>query len=192
MLFLFEDPLNLVEPMIQQTISKLQYSYERKPKTVLGEKEMLVVKILRERNVRTMDIAKMMQISERSVTRLLAKGRDIEYTYDQCFLDEADRLEQEKDAILGNIDTSPPQATSSQKTSSTDKSKRQLALNLLEMNVTIKDVAKMLDVTERSVRRWKCNTPGTADSEDDDGHEIFKNLLDTEKTEPKEDANNDD
>ncbi|CAO1408741.1 unnamed protein product [Diamesa hyperborea] len=189
---LIRNPLNLVEPM-PKPLSKIQYSYERKPKTVLGEKEMLVVKILRERNVRTMDIAKMMQISERSVTRLLAKGRDIEYTYDQCFLDEADRLELEKDAILGNIETSPPQATSSQKTSTNDKSKRQLGLNLLEMNVTIKDVAKMLDVTERSVRRWKCNTPGPAnDSEDEDGHEIFKNLLETEKTEPKEEGNNDD
>lgn len=172
----------------------MQYGFEKRPKTVLGEKEMLVVKILRERNVRTMDIAKMMQISERSVTRLLAKGRDVEYTYDQCVLDEADRLEQDKDAILGNLDTSPtPQATSSQKITTNDKSKRQLGLNLLEMNVTIKDVAKMLDVTERSVRRWKCNTSANdSENDDDDGHGIFKNLLDTGKTEPNEDENNDD
>ncbi|CAO1378253.1 unnamed protein product [Diamesa serratosioi] len=190
---LINNPLNLMEPIPDPTSKiKMQYGFEKKPKTVLGEKEMLVVKILRERNVRTMDIAKMMEISERSVTRLLAKGRDVEYTYDQYVLDEADRLEQEKDAILGNFDTSPPQSTSSQKTASNDKSKRQLGLNLLEMNVTIKDVAKMLDVTERSVRRWKCNTPGTAnDSEDDDGHGIFKNLLDTGKIELNEENNDD-
>jgi DNA-binding CsgD family transcriptional regulator len=62
------DPLNVdYSALLGDT--QQQYGYERKSKTILSEREMILVKLLRDDNVRTMDIARIMNISERSVTR---------------------------------------------------------------------------------------------------------------------------
>ena len=73
----------------------------RKQKANLTERDMHIVRLLRERNVRTMDIAKMVGISERSVTRLITKSREFhvhEYSID--VLDDVEKLMIVKDRIL--------------------------------------------------------------------------------------------
>lgn len=160
------------------------FGYERKPKVVLSDREMFLARLLRENNVRTMDIAKMMKISERSVTRLLAKSREMEVIeYDADIVAEADRLLADKDEILnsdviGESFADPVESDLLTK----DDSKRQICSSLLAMNVKMKDIAKMLDVSEKTIQRWKLKM--TKDENDDDGG--FQNLL------PKTEVDDDD
>lgn len=50
---------------------------------------MHIVRLLKERGVRTMEIARMVEISERSVTRLLSKSKEFEvHQYGLDILDE--------------------------------------------------------------------------------------------------------
>lgn len=145
----------------EASTSNLSYNFERKPKAVLREKEMFIARLLREKNIRTMDIAKMMMISERSVTRLLAKSRELDVIEcDQDVLDEVDKLLAEKDEIL-NSELILPTISSSdpvegiEPPETRDDSKRKLGLSLIAMNVKVSDIIKMLDVNEKTVLRWK-------------------------------------
>ena len=170
--------------------STSNYGYERKPKAVLRDREMFLARLLRENNIRTMDIAKMMKISERSVTRLLAKSRELEVIeYEQDVVEEVERLLADKDEILNSdieltnfndpVENLEPPETR-------DDSKRQLGLSLLAMNVKIKDISKMLDVCEKTVSRWKARMSQQGGS-DDAGHSVFGNSKKLIKEEEPED-----
>lgn len=181
------DPLQFIDTMYERepSASTSSFSHERKPKVILSERDMFIARLLRENNIRTMDIAKMMQISERSVTRLLAKAKDsLKTEYEADVVEEVERLLAAKDEILNEL---VPQdlclIPGSEAKACGDESKRQLGTNLLAMNVKIKDVAKMLDVSERTVRRWKT----TASGENDGGHPVFNNLLETKQEATQED-----
>jgi predicted transcriptional regulator len=159
------------------------YGYERKPKVVLKEREMFMVRLLRENNIRTMDIAKMMKISERSVTRLLAKSKDMEVIeYEADLVAEVDRMILEKDQLLSaemmpqmsEQDLDPMPSSYSDRTSGDDANKIQLCNSLLAMNVKIKDIAKMLDVTEKTIQRWKLKAGGGQ-------HPVFNDLIETKQ-----------
>lgn len=146
---------------------------------------MFICRLLRDNNVRTMDIAKMMKISERSVTRLLARSKEkTVLEFDDEIVAEVERMLAEKDEILNseladNLDESSFVAIEPQVSS--DDAKRQLGVNLLAMNVKIKDIAKMLDVNERTVQRWKVRMQNEqrADADevaDDVGHSVFEDI----------------
>lgn len=114
-------------------------------------------RLLRENNVRTMDIAKLMQISERSVTRLLYGKKDVKNVeYEDDVVEEVEKLLADKDKIL-NPDISAVVNLPVEKppTRQPDDAKRKLGTNLLAMKVKIKDIANMLDVSEKTVQRWK-------------------------------------
>lgn len=158
------------------------FGYERKPKVVLRDREMYMVHLLRENNIRTMDIAKMMKVSERSVTRLLAKARELDIVdYDADVVEEVERLMAEKDEILNADAVNEGHKQSVAKPgSSGDDSKRKLGISLLAMNVKNKDIAKMLDVCEKTVQRWKAkmnDQQSQFDEEEDLGHSYIGNLL---------------
>ena len=163
------DPLQFMDSVYEdQVASTSSFVYERKPKAVLREREMFIARLLRESNIRTMDIAKLMKISERSVTRLLTRARESTKTeYDQEVIDEVDRLLLAKDHILNEIPFGD--LGSGQTNEPVDDSKRQLGINLLAMNVKTKDIAKMLDVTERTVNRWKVKVKQISKDDDGDG-----------------------
>lgn len=148
---------------------------------------MFLARLLRENNIRTMDIAKMMKISERSVTRLLAKSRELEVIeYEADVVAEVDRLLVEKDDIL-NAETIIAETVAEQAEHDPqpgkDDSKRQICSSLLAMNVKLKDIAKMLDVSEKTIQRWKAKMVKRPvdDEEDEDGHSVFRNLLPKEE-----------
>lgn len=152
------DPLNVPYSQLAST-SYQSYTYERKPKVVLSDREMYLVHLLRENNIRTMDIAKLMSISERSVSRLVAKLREaivIEIP-DEVF-EEAQDLIARKDEILSveyqpTEESEEPEVT--EKPAQSDESKRKLAFSLLAMNVKLKDISKMLCVPEKTIQLWK-------------------------------------
>lgn len=117
-------------------------------------------RLLRENNIRTMDIAKMMNISERSVTRLLAKFKSSEeITFDQTVVAEVEKLLTDKDSILNG----DPQETNDdgeeliyEEIEVPDfRSKYNLCASLLSMKTKVRDIAKMLDISEQKVLRWK-------------------------------------
>ncbi|CRK94536.1 CLUMA_CG008039, isoform A [Clunio marinus] len=152
------DPLTVSDLPYYNSIGSTSlnnYSYERKPKIVLSDRDMHKARLLRENNIRTMDIAKMMKISERSVTRLLAKSRHLEFL--ECesdVFDEVNKLLEEKDEIL-NSDDLTDMVVQETEIQELDDPKRQLAFNLLAMNVKVKDISRMLDVSEVTVSHWK-------------------------------------
>jgi transposase len=153
---------------------------------VLSDREMYLARLLRENNVRTMDIAKMMKISERSVTRLLAKSRDLEVIeYEADVVAEVERLLESKDEILNSdvIGESFTEQVDNEQTAK-DDSKRQICSSLLAMKVKLKDIAKMLDVSEKTIQRWKSKMVKQED--EDEGHAVFQNLL--PKTEVDDDS----
>lgn len=189
------DPLNFIDssyyPPVASTSSN-SFGYERKPKVVLRDREMFLARLLRENNIRTMDIAKMMKISERSVTRLLAKARELEVIeYEADVVAEVDRLLAEKDEILNAevvLDAAVDQAEIEKQSGKDDNSKRQICSSLLAMNVKMKDIAKMLDVSEKTIQRWKAKIikhqqHDGSDEEDEAGHSVFRNLLPKEELE---------
>jgi len=189
------DPLHLLDSIPEPSTSSAattspQFTAERKPKVVLRDREMYIARLLRDKNVRTMDIAKLMTISERSVTRLLAKSRELEYLeYDQSIEDEVERLMTDKETILNDeaVLTSTQEPAPSASHGGGDDSKRQLGINLLSMNVRPKDVAMMLEVTEKTVNRWKALMVKQELDEDDgndakqEGHPIFNKLLEAKE-----------
>lgn len=92
-----KDPLNDIDGSSIPVLTGMR----RKPKLNLTEREMHVVRILRDKEFRTMDIAKMVGISERSVTRLLTKSREVEvYEYGLDVLEEVERLLSIKDQLI--------------------------------------------------------------------------------------------
>lgn len=167
--------------------SSNSFGFERKPKVVLRDREMFMVRMLRENNIRTMDIAKMMKISERSVTRLLAKTKDMPVIdYDAEVIAEVEKLMDEKDEILNS--EVPDDLEHIQQEVSPDESKRQLGASLIAMNVKTKDIAKMLDVSQKTVQRWKVKlqkheTDVDEDEcvEDEASQSTFNNLLETKE-----------
>lgn len=188
------DPLHVIEYLHEPVASTSSFGYERKPKVVLRDREMYMVRLLREHNIRTMDIAKMMKISERSVTRLLAKSREMEIIeYEADVVTDVEKLLADKDEILNEeMPSTPGESIGHQSFEpvvvNTDESKRQLGLSLLAMNVKTKDVALMLDVCEKTVQRWKVKMAQQQSqlSGDDaeveaDGHSVFEGLLETKE-----------
>lgn len=170
-----DDPLHLMEEVYNQTpvASTSKYGPERKTKVVLRDREMFMAALLRENNIRTMDIAKMMKISERSVTRLLARAKEANTrVYGQDVIEEVERLLASKDDILN--ETVPVVQQDANENKGVDDSKRQLGASLLAMNVSAKDIAKMLDVTERTVQRWKAKFQKVEDDKEENC--VFKNL----------------
>ncbi|CAG9806146.1 unnamed protein product [Chironomus riparius] len=142
------DPLNVSPQIVMPTISP-KMACERKPKVALSDRDMYIVRLLRDNEIRTMDIAKMIGISERSVTRLLSKSRELTVIeYDQDILREVERLISSKDMILNEV-------VNESITDVCDESKENIGLSLLAMNVKTKDIAKMLDVGEKIVHKWK-------------------------------------
>jgi Mn-dependent DtxR family transcriptional regulator len=190
-IFLPADPLNFLDSSYYTPVASTSFGYERKPKVVLRDREMFLARLLRENNVRTMDIAKMMKISERSVTRLLAKSRDLEVIeYESDVVAEVDRLLAEKDEILNAEmiieETAVAQAENDPQAGGKDDSKRQICSSLLAMNVKLKDIAKMLDVSEKTIQRWKAKIvkhqqQQDGSEEDEAGHSVFRNLLPKEE-----------
>jgi transposase-like protein len=111
-----------------------------------------------------MDIAKMMNISERSVTRLLAKFRDVvvmEYEHD--VVTEVDKMLAEKDILLSSdvciqeqVDYLEDEIIEEEQTRpQSPQSQFNLCSSLLSMNVQVKDISKMLDISEKQVIKWK-------------------------------------
>ncbi|KAG5681107.1 hypothetical protein PVAND_010570 [Polypedilum vanderplanki] len=145
------DPLNVLNnSSILLSHLPAKSSYERKPKVTLSEREMFIVCLLRENSIRTMDIAKMLSISERSVTRLLSKSREYAVIeYEQDIVDEVQRLIAEKDNILNEVIEDDPNITVDY------ESKEDLGMKLIAMNTKVKDIANMLDVSEKTVQKWK-------------------------------------
>lgn len=152
-------------------------SSRRKQKASLTERDMHIVRLLRDKNVRTMDIAKMVGISERSVTRLITKSRESHvHEYNIDVLDDVERLMTVKDQILEGTDVDfdkVEELTSSADTSDVLNdviddsesyptsfsqnyiSKSSIGMNLIQMKVKPDEIAKMLDVTEKQVQKWK-------------------------------------
>lgn len=184
MLCVLADPLNFIESSFSYytpSTSTNSFGYERKPKVVLSDREMYLARLLRENNVRTMDIAKMMKISERSVTRLLAKSRELTVIeYEPDVVAEVDRLLAEKDEILNSetiLAESFVDQVENDQTTAKDDSKRQICSSLLAMNVKLKDIAKMLDVSEKTIQRWKSKMEKHQQNDEEGHHSVFKNLL---------------
>lgn len=171
------DPLNVL-PELRMPNSSQKASCERRQKANLSDRDMLIVRLLRDNQMRTMDIAKIIGISERSVTRLLSKTKDLlEINYDPDIVEEVDRLLASKDEILNNeaniedldINTAAD-------------SKQNIALSLLAMNVAIKDISKMLDVPEKIVHKWKANMIKEEDLKD----MMYEDSQNFSKIQPKE------
>lgn len=176
--------LEVVYPKPTASTSK-SFKIERKPKAkaVLGESDMLKAALLREKNVRTMDIAKMMKVSERSVTRMLAKARDSGIAeYDADIVADVERMIAEKDKLL-NADVIYEEQIPVAEAQAPAESKRQLGVSLIAMKVKLKDIAQMLDVSEKTVQRWKAkvnqggDAVSTSPGDDSMGHPVFSNLL---------------
>lgn len=119
---------------------------------------MYIARLLRENEIRTMDIAKLMQISERSVTRLLARSKELEtLEFDDDIVTEVNRMLTNKDQLLDS-DIIFKELDKALSKSAADESKKKLGLSLLNMKVKAKDIAKMLDCSEKTVQRWKSRT----------------------------------
>lgn len=135
-------------------------------------------RLLREHNIRTMDIAKMMNISERSVTRLLAKFKADDIIYDQTIVEQVEKLLADKDSILNGIQNcqlaQPPidediigEGLIYEEVEMPNLgSKFNLCANLLSMKTKVKDIAKMLDISEQKVLRWKAKWRNQKANED--------------------------
>lgn len=182
------DPLLFMESIYTQdpVASTSSFGYERKPKVVLRDREMFMARLLRDRNVRTMDIAKLMKISERSVTRLLARAKESTKTeYSTEVVEEVERLVAAKDEILNEPPPLDLDSSHIIESKCGDDSKRQLGASLLAMNVKVKDIAKMLDVTERTVQRWKTRIQQLEGDDDDDdaSHSVLEKLLEAKQQE---------
>lgn len=134
------DPLNVLEE-VSYAISLLNpqnCGFERKPKVSLSDKDMLVARLLRENAVRTMDIAKMMDISERSVTRLLSKSREKEtIEYHSDIIEHVERLLNTKDEIL-NEDIEEQQSNMVN-----DDTKESIGMSLISMNTKVINFLKL-------------------------------------------------
>ena len=92
-------------------------------------------------------LAKMMDISERSVTRLQAKGKLLKDPFIEPSLhEEVERMKQFKD---------DEDFESGESIDQLDANKLEIFKNLLTMNVKSKDIAKILKISDRSVSRWK-------------------------------------
>lgn len=124
------DPLNVLPQIVMSTISP-KVTCERKAKVPLSDRDMYIVRLLRDNQIRTMDIAKMIGISERSVTRLLSKSREITVIeYNQEIIDEVERLIMSKEMILNEVENETI-------TDVCDESKENVGLSLLAMNVQV-------------------------------------------------------
>lgn len=172
----------VVYPKPTPSTSK-SFKIERKTKAVLGERDMFKAALLREKSVRTMDIAKMMKVSERSVTRMLAKARDSGVAeYDADIVADVEQMIAEKDKLL-NADVIDEEQIPVAEAQAPAESKRQLGVSLIAMKVKLKDIAQMLDVSEKTVQRWKAkmnrggDAVSTSPGDDDMGHPVFSNLL---------------
>lgn len=101
----------------------------------------------------------MMSISERSVSRLMAKMREKDVIdIDEEIIQEVRDLIAKKDEILSGEPYQTEElheAESHEKPLPANDSKRQLAVSLLAMNVKTKDICKMLGVPEKTVHSWK-------------------------------------
>lgn len=88
-----------------------------------------------------------MDISERSVTRLQAKGKLLKDPFIEPSLrEEIERMKQFKD----NDD-----AEGGEIIDQLDANKLEIFKNLVSMNVKPKDIAKILNISDRSVSRWR-------------------------------------
>lgn len=93
------DPLDGADDLVP-----LPASCKRKPKRTLSDRDMHITRILRDKGLRTMDIAKLVNISERSVTRLLTKSKNIEvHEYSIDILDEVKELLRNAEDIVINL-----------------------------------------------------------------------------------------
>jgi transposase len=146
------DPLHVLELSSSSiTVPQAKSGFERKPKVILSDREMYIVSLLRHNGIRTMDIAKMLSISERSVTRLLSKARHLESVeYTPEIVKEVDKLMDAKDEILNtNV------VVVQEETPAIDDNKINIGMNLLAMNAKEKDISSMLNVPEKTVKKWK-------------------------------------
>lgn len=115
---------------------------------------MYIARLLRENEIRTMDIAKLMQISERSVTRLLARSKELEtLEFDDEVVAEVNRMLTNKEQLLDSDLIFEKLDNMSR--SAAEESKKKLGLSLINMKVKSKDIAKMLDCSEKTVQRWR-------------------------------------
>lgn len=126
---------------------------------------MYIARLLRENSIRTMDIAKLMQISERSVTRLLARSKELEtLEFDDEVVTEVNRMLTNKEQLLDS-DLIFEKLDSISR-SAAEESKKKLGLSLINMKVKSKDIAKMLDCSEKTVQRWRSKANRDEEEED--------------------------
>lgn len=93
--------------------------------------------------------------------------------YEEDFVAEVDKLLAEKDEILNSGVSTPERSQSFDEepvTPKTEGSKLQVANSLLAMNVKVKDIAKMLDVSEKTVQKWKSQFRNEPSSSNTTGH----------------------
>lgn len=104
-------------------------------KPTLGNRDATIAKLLRDKGLRSLDIATLMNISERSVTRLMAKAREMDFTeIDPDIEDEVDKMVENRDDIANKNRTSKPPAPARKEP---DDSKRKTGMRLLSMGVKV-------------------------------------------------------
>jgi predicted transcriptional regulator len=108
----------------------------------MGEREVIIAKLLREKGVRAVDIALLMDVSERSVTRLLAKAKDLKETkLDEDIEEHVNDLIDNKDEILEKKMKAMPVLKESK---GYDDTKRKTGMRLLAMNVKVSGSSVLL------------------------------------------------
>lgn len=118
------------------------------------DRNMYIARLLREHEIRTMDIAKLMKISERSVTRLLEKSKRIYIVvYEDDVVAEVQRLLADKERILNSEEVFNDSEIPGEE--SPLESKRKIAVTLFSMNAEINDIAEMLGVSKKMIQQWK-------------------------------------
>ncbi|KAG5666338.1 hypothetical protein PVAND_014373 [Polypedilum vanderplanki] len=185
------DPLSFVEvedtspaptPSTSNVANKSQN--EKRGKTYMGEREVIIAKLLKDKGVRAVDIALLMDVSERSVTRLLAKAKELKIKkFDDDIVEHVNDLIDNKEEILDKKIKSMPALKESK---GYDDTKRKTGMRLLAMHVKPRDIAKMLSVSEKTIKRWQMRLEveeserrkrGGGQGDDDGKHEIFNDLF---------------
>lgn len=101
----------------------------------MGEREAIIAKLLRENGVRAVDIALLMDISERSVSRLLQKARDLKTkNYDDEIVEHVNGLVGHRAEILKEREATKPVLKEAK---GYDDTKRKTGMRLLSMNVKV-------------------------------------------------------
>jgi predicted transcriptional regulator len=109
---------------------------EKRGKIYMGEREVFIARLLKERGIRAVDIAMLMNVSERSVTRLLTKAKGLKSVkVDEDIVEHVNDLIDNKDEILERKMKTTPVLKESK---GYDDTKRKTGMRLLSMNVKVR------------------------------------------------------